>query len=196
MLCQQLSSIVNHLNLIMKKIIFCAFSALMVVAVYSFNNRDIKNVDFLKLSSKEQLKMKTDLKADLRKDSIFLMYDALSKLQIEALIGAKHVPGAAKRLKTGGSISSVSDLTANYREMGISNPEQFAKLEIIKRLLLASLVQKHPEFKNMPISTRKEIMVSAKIPLTKEDNLRRDQLMKKAFEENHPKLRNKISEER
>lgn len=180
----------------MKKIIFCAFSALMVVAVYSFNNRDIKNVDFLRLSSKEQLKMKTDLKTNLRKDSIFLMYDALSKLQIEALIGAKHVPGAAKRLKTSGSISSVDDLTANYREMGISNPEQFAKLEIIKRLLLTSLVQKHPEFKNMPVSTRKEIMVSAKIPLTKEDNLRRDQLMKKAFEENHPKLRNKISGER
>lgn len=160
-------------------------SALLIIAVYSFNDRYIKNVDFLMLSSKEKLKMKDDLKLELKKDSIFLMYDALSKLQIEALIGAKYVPGAAERLKTRRSSNSVNDLTANYREMGISNPEQFTKLETIKRLLLASLVQKHPELKNMPISTLKDIMVSAKIPLTKEDNLRRSRLMRKSFEENH-----------
>lgn len=165
---------------ISNKFIICAL-AICTVSFSFIYLKSKSNVDYSKLSRVEQGYMRNALVTKLKKDSSFLVYSEISKMQTEALLAVDFSIKRTHSKDTRVSQRTIKGLTSYYREAGLEKPDQFAKLDILKRALLISLTKKYPELKKMSVNEKISVFKSAKKPLLPEEKARQKAIFQKTL---------------
>lgn len=69
----------------------------------------------------------------------------------------------------------------NYKNFGIKNSDEYAKLTLVKFALWANISKRYPEFNTMDAKAKVEVFKSSKKPISSKEKSRRIDIAKKHF---------------
>ena len=104
-----------------------------------------------------------------------MLYNEIANIQTEALMDIALRKGNTD-FKSNILKSSNIDV-AYFRNIGIKNPEEYAKLNLLKQVTLGLLGNKYPDLLSMDLKTRIVVIKASKKPLSNLDKIRRKKLL-------------------
>ncbi|WP_017257907.1 hypothetical protein [Pedobacter arcticus] len=176
----------------MKKVYFITMCVVTLLS-YSCAKKTVHSLhiqDYKRLSEKQKINKREELIKRLEKDSVFMLYNEISNIQLESLmkINPSRIP---KNKGFGQTISpTASEKEIYYRSRGVENPKEFIKLDVLKTLTLGLLASKYPDLLNMDMESRIMVLKQAKKPLSSVDILRRKKIQAWIIENNSHQIIN------
>lgn len=159
-----------------KILIICAAVAI-AISVYSFSvdveNLKLMNVSFTNLSEDGKVIFKQNLVKGLKQDSLFIAYDWASNFQLDLFLEGRSVKNTKIPPISPPSFKSEHELANYYKQMGVFQPDLYARLEILKYGLLGRLYKKYPELTQMDDKSQAEVFASSKKPIKISRKLKR-----------------------
>jgi hypothetical protein len=172
-----------------KIIILILACTVIGIGLYSFTGQsqyDKLAGSFNNLSGDEQGYVRRELIEKLKADMAFRAYEKLCneqyKISLES-VGKTTSTTTMEDLKQ--KFRSPKELTSYYQKAGITQPEKYGQLELLKMLMLGTLAKKYPELKEMPQNDVAIVLTSARTPLKVSEKLNNQAILEKALRERH-----------